>query len=54
VPARVAVGKGAIDCDDGTVYVWTVGGVEVLPEHLFDPNATVSPAVGFDPVRLAV
>lgn len=49
VPAQIVGGKGAIDCDDGTVFLWNVGSTESLPDYLFEPGATPAPAVGLAP-----
>jgi hypothetical protein len=38
--AAVVGGKGAVDCNHGTVFMWTLGGPPVLPEFLFEPGAT--------------
>ena len=42
LPIREIGGKGAIDCDDGTIFLWAVGSGPVLPDHLFDPQAAVT------------
>jgi hypothetical protein len=40
LPTRVLGGKGAIDCNHGTVFMWTLSGPEVIPDNLFEPEAT--------------
>lgn len=46
IPTTIVGGKGALDCDDGTIHTWNMGGPEVLPDYLFEPGATPAPAVG--------
>lgn len=48
LPAVVLGGKGAIDCNHETVFMWSMAGPDRLPDDLFEPEATPW-GVGFVP-----
>ncbi len=43
VPVHVAGGKGALDCENRTIFVWSMGDAEVLPDFVHPPPTPTCP-----------
>jgi hypothetical protein len=40
IPTHIAGGKGAVDCREQTIYVWSMGDREVVPDRYFGTPMT--------------